>query len=170
MLNWLSMMGRLLRLLVGFLLGIVLFASFLQLLFRNLGIPLSWTEAVARLAFIWATFLIMPVITLNMKHITITFFRTLAPRPVQIGVQLAGGILVVIVFCWATIEGVGILRVSWGMIEPALHIPSAVFYLPVWIGLVGAVLGESVNVVRLIIDVKCGRAMTEPSIREGGNR
>jgi|GEM_PF-4443653 len=167
--HWLSMTGRLLRLLSGFLLGIVVLSSFLQLLFRNFGVPLAWTEAVARLAFIWATFLIMPVITINMKHITITFFRSLAPRPVQAGLQLIGGILVVIIFCWVTIEGIGILRVSWGLIESVLNIPSTVFYLPVWIGLVGAVLGEIVNVVNLIIDLKGGRSLAESVIRGGGN-
>jgi TRAP-type C4-dicarboxylate transport system permease small subunit len=131
---------------VASLFGAMTMCTVLQLLFRNMNIPLAWTEATARLTFIWATFLIIPLVTRKQRHITISFFHSKLPDLPQFFVIIISRISIIIIFALVIIQGKRLLYISMKTIDPVLHIPNFIFYLPVWLGIIGAVIAEGFNI------------------------
>lgn len=115
---------------------------------RNAGLALAGTEQLARLAFIWATFLAVITVSARDDHLAVTYFR--ARLPTRAG-ELVEGVLkiaIAIGLGWVVIWGATLLPDTWPSHNPPLGIPQTFVYLPVWLGLAGAAAFELVQGVR----------------------
>lgn len=139
---------------VASLFGAMTICTVLQLMFRNMNIPLAWTEATARLTFIWATFLIIPLVTRKQGHITISIFNSKLPDLPKCFVMITSRISIIIIFALVIIQGKRLLYISMKTIDPVLHIPHMIFYLPVWLCIIGAVIAEVFNIHEDICNYK----------------
>lgn len=128
---------------------ILLFSVFvltiLQLVFRNINIPLAWTEALARLTFVWLIFLIMPLITMKRRHIRIFFFVDFLPEKAQKLLYILTSFVIAAIFIITCLGGTQVIRIAWRMTNPALRTPEGLLYLPVWLGLMGSAIVEIFN-------------------------
>ncbi len=102
---------------------------FLQVLNRYLlNNPLSWTEEVARIVFVWITFLgAFAAVTTN-SHIRVAAFVRRFSPPTQDVLAAVTTCLMVIYLCYLCVVGMSVVRETWTTFSPALDLPFAYVY------------------------------------------
>ena len=91
-------MERLLYFLVCATFAVLIFACVLQVFTRFvLNNSLSWTEELARYAFIWSNFLGAAICTQKESHATVTAVTDLLPAKAQTVLKMAVSLIVILV-------------------------------------------------------------------------
>jgi TRAP-type C4-dicarboxylate transport system permease small subunit len=132
----------------GLLTGMIVvgFAAVIARFFLGRWVSLYWAEEVVRYAFIWAVFLISPVVIRRGAHLELDLWvQRLSPRAQRaVGLLNTGVILAFLVILIA--QGVVMVRVNLDQLSSALEIPMAWIYLAVPVGGL-LMLGEYVGTV-----------------------
>jgi len=103
-----------------------------QVVFRYvLNTPLTWTEELARILFIWACFLGAPVATRRGNHVTILFVFDRLPRGVSRVVVLGIQAVSLVFFLQLVILGAVLAVRSHSVEAITLPIPWSLIYLAV---------------------------------------
>lgn len=134
---------------IVFILSIaMLFGCVLQVFTRYiLNDSLSWTEELARYAFIAVTMVSASTCTKNNSHATITFLIDVLPKKVAAVLTFLGNFFV----CFASVViiryGVEIAMMTKGQVSTALHISKSYLYYMVVLGGVGILFQTVINML-----------------------
>ena len=119
-----------------FLLVVLVVTTSLQVFTRYvLNAPLSWTEELARILFIWITFIGAAVIAKRSGHISIDFVANLLPPGARRWVLVAAHAASVAILLLLGVKGVELLRITGISASPALGIPWAYVYAAFPVGM-----------------------------------
>ena len=118
------------------LLVVLVVTTSLQVFTRYvLNAPLSWTEELARILFIWITFIGAAVIAKRSGHISIDFVTNLLPPGARRWVLVAAHAASVAILLLLGVKGVALLRITGISASPALGIPWAHVYAAFPVGM-----------------------------------
>ena len=121
--TWL--VANLLGLLIGAIVLITLAAVWWRYVIED---PLSWTEQLSRILFVWVTFLGAAVLYREKSHITIDMFQQMMPPPLKALmvwlIELAMLLFIVVLFVYGLKLSLDTLTQTFG----ALDISPASFY------------------------------------------
>jgi TRAP-type transport system small permease protein len=121
--------GQLEEALCSLLLVVLVITTSLQVFTRYvLNAPLSWTEELARMLFIWITFLGAAVIAKRGGHVSIDFLALLLPPGARRWMQAAAHAVSLTILVTLGVKGVLLLRITGISASPALGIPWAYVY------------------------------------------
>ena len=148
------------------LLVVLVVTTSLQVFTRYvLNAPLSWTEELARILFIWITFIGAAVIAKRSGHISIDFVTNLLPSRARRWVLVAAHAVSLAILLLLGVKGVALLRITGTSASPALGIPWAYVYaaFPVGMFLMAArYAGTLVRLLRRPVETRQG---TSPAPR-----
>ena len=120
---------RLLYFLVCATFAVLIFACVLQIFTRFvLNNSLSWTEELARYAFIWSNFLGAAICTQKESHATVTAVTDLLPAKAQTVLKMAVSLIVILVagvLIWYGFKVAYAVRLQ---LSPALRVSMALIY------------------------------------------
>lgn len=119
-----------------------------------LGNPLSWSEELARYAFVWITFLGAAVAYRHGAHIVVDTVIVCLPRRVQAVLGWVVDGLIVIALLTLVVQGVGIVEVNSNVEATMLEIPMSWVYASVP---VSAALMLAYQVERTVQRIRAGR-------------
>lgn len=126
-----------LEVLVGGLLAgmiVVGFAAVIARFFLGRWVSLYWAEEVVRYAFIWAVFLISPLVIRRGAHLELDIcVQRLSPRIRRV-IELFNMAVILTFLLVLTVQGVVMVRVNVDQLSSALEIPMAWIYLAVPVG------------------------------------
>ena len=118
------------------LLVVLVVTTSLQVFTRYvLNAPLSWTEELARILFIWITFIGAAVIAKRSGHISIDFVTNLLPPGARRWVLVVANAASVAILLLLGVKGVALLRITGISASPALGIPWAYVYAAFPVGM-----------------------------------
>jgi len=140
---------------VATLTAIMVLTIMLQVFCRFvLGNPLSWSEELARYAFVWITFLGAAVAYRHGAHIVVDTVIVCLPRRVQAVLGWVVDGLIVIALLTLVVQGVGIVEVNSSVEATMLEIPMSWVYASVP---VSAALMLAYQVERTVQRIRAGR-------------
>lgn len=117
------------RAIVGFSIAAIVGITIAAVWYRyGLDSPLSWTEQVCRILFVWSVFAGAALLYRHMLHIAIDMFVTMLPPPAQQFIYWTNQILMLVTGVLMVIFG---LQISIGTLDQtfgALEISPASFY------------------------------------------
>jgi len=103
-----------------------------QVIFRYcFNNPLSWTEELARLLFVFGTFAAAVVAVRHQSHISIDVVFEKLPRSVQRALTRVNRLLVLVFMLTVAFTSLPLLKASLRTASAALRFPTALFYVPV---------------------------------------
>lgn len=119
------LVGNLLGLLIGAIVAITLIAVWWRYVVND---PISWTEQVSRILFVWVTFLGGAVLYREKSHITIDMFLEMMPQRLKAltvwFIELGMLLFIVVLFTYGLKLSLDTLSQTFG----ALDISPATFY------------------------------------------
>lgn len=131
-----KILSRILRALVIILLVIVVGTVFLQVVCRYLlQTPLTWSEELTKLTFIWMVFLATPLVTQAGVHIQVDYFVNKLPAKLKKTAIWCSGGLALLFFVTIAVIGMEFIRAQTGMRSVALNIPMIYFSWSVPVGM-----------------------------------
>ncbi len=107
-------------------------------------------EELARFSLISLVFLMLPVLTLERKHIVVDIVLLQLPPRVRRVFDIFIHVLMTAFSVFILVAISQIMRRNWNVRTPAIRMPNAVFYLPVTIG-IAATLAASIRQLAGII-------------------
>jgi TRAP-type C4-dicarboxylate transport system permease small subunit len=120
---------------VALLMGVVVGTVILQVFCRFvLGNPLSWSEELARYAFVWVTFLGAAVAYRHGAHIIVETVVVQLPRPLQVALAWLVDALMTVALLVLLVQGLGIVKTSSNVEATMLGIPMSWVYGAVPVG------------------------------------
>jgi TRAP-type C4-dicarboxylate transport system permease small subunit len=123
-----------------------LLALVLQVVSRYaLGLPLAWTEELARYCFVWAVFVGASQVMRYREHIAITLVTEMLPHRVQQVVALAMNLLMIVFLAVLVWQGWLVAAKVAPLSSIALDVSMAAVYVPL-------PLASAVMIVRLVAD------------------
>lgn len=160
-------LSRLISWVIGLLLLVQVVVIVGQVVLRNvLGIPLTWSEELARYLTIWLTFLGGAIATANDEHVVIDVIVNLLPRRLQFLVGLFANLAVAAFLILLIKLSVDMFRMPtlWFQYSPALKFPLVYLYLSLPIG---CSLMLIFLVARTILSVQSARTRPLASVPAG---
>lgn len=126
----LTVLDRLLKYLLTFLVGLLTISVFLQVLIRFVfKHPLPWTEEVSRIAFVYAIFVGAAIAVREKAHLNVDFVLVVLPPGVARVIQLVGTGLVGIFLVFMTWQGIVFVRATGVQVTPVMQVPFRYLYL-----------------------------------------
>lgn len=117
---------------VALLMAVMVGTVILQVYCRFvLGNPLSWSEELARYAFVWITFLGAAVAYRHGAHVIVETIVVLLPRRVQVALAWLVDALVVVALLVLLVQGLSIVEVNSNVEATMLEIPMSWVYASV---------------------------------------
>jgi TRAP-type C4-dicarboxylate transport system permease small subunit len=120
----------------------------IQIVCRIIGLPLSWTEEIARYSFIWLIYISCSYAIKKRAHIKLDLLTILANPPLKLALGVIANVgflaLAVVLAYWCAL-GVHRLRAVNYQVSPAAGIP-------MWIVNLALVVGFALMVFRCIED------------------
>jgi tripartite ATP-independent transporter DctM subunit len=124
-----KVLTRVLHIILAALTIVMVVVVFLQVLNRYLlNNPLSWTEEVARMLFVWITFLGAFVAVTTTSHISVATFVRRFSRPTQEVMATATTCLMIFYLYHLCAVGLAVVQETWNTFSPALNLPFAYVY------------------------------------------
>ena len=122
-------LDRLITRIVGTTLGLVVLVMLLAVWTRYvMNDPVSWTEQLSRILFVWMTFLGAAVLYRRAQHIAIDYFTTLMPDRLARILRFTNEVAMLLLFLILLVYGAGLVRSTISQTYGALDISPAVFY------------------------------------------
>jgi len=114
---------------VALLMAVMVGTVLLQVYCRFvLGNPLSWSEELARYAFVWITFLGAAVAYRHGAHIIVETIVVLLPRRAQVALAWLVDALMVVALVVLLVQGLGIVETTGNVEATMLEIPMSWVY------------------------------------------
>jgi len=121
-----SFVGMIVKGLVVISFTVLIVACVLQVFTRFvLNNALSWTEELARYAFIWANLTGAAICVQHASHATVTAITDILPRRAQVVLKLVVQVLVVAICCVLVVQGGKVTYATRFQTSPALHVNMA---------------------------------------------
>ena len=120
----------------------------IQIVCRIIGLPLSWTEEIARYSFIWLIYISCSYAIKKRAHIKLDLLTIIATPPLKFALSLianAGFLLFAVILAYWCALGVYRLKAVNYQVSPAAEIP-------MWIANMALVVGFILMVYRIIAD------------------
>jgi TRAP-type C4-dicarboxylate transport system permease small subunit len=132
------------------LVGLVITTS-LQVFTRYvINAPFTWTEELAKMLFIWITFLGSAIIAKRDAHISIDFVTRLLPAGPRRLMLIFGQTISVAVLLILGVKGVRLLQITGASESPALSVPWVYIYAAFPLGMFLMAARYAHGLVRLI--------------------
>jgi len=125
--------------------------------------PFTWTEELAKMLFIWITFLGSAIIAKRSAHISIDFVTQLLPSSPRRLVLAVGQTISVAVLLILGIKGVRLLQITGASESPALSVPWVYVYAAFPLGMFLMAARYAHGLVRLIHGTDAPPAATSAS-------
>lgn len=107
----------------------------LQVVFRTLNRPLAWSVELSQFLFVWLTFIAGYVAARRGQHIGVEFFHHRTPKPIGNFLKFISNLLPSIYFGVIFYYCVALWPKLMSQRTPVLHVPMAMVYLGMMIGL-----------------------------------
>jgi TRAP-type C4-dicarboxylate transport system permease small subunit len=115
---------------------VILLSCLLQIVSRYiLRMPLSWTEELSRVVFIWLTYWGSAVAVRENQHVSIPIFTDKMSEKTGRIVAICRTLGLVAMCALLFKAGISLLLQNRGMVTPAVRIPMVLYYFPVVAGL-----------------------------------
>ena len=137
-----------LEVLIGILLTVMIVVGLAAVIVRFLlasMLSLYWAEEVIRYAFIWAVFLVSPLVIRRGANLELDIFVQSLSAGTRRAISLVNAVLILVFLVILTVQGVVMVRVNGDQLSSALEISMAWVYLAVPVGGV-LMLGEYLQV------------------------
>lgn len=145
------------------LLGALVVTTSLQVFTRYvINAPFTWTEELAKMLFVWITFLGAAVIAKRSAHIAIDFVTRLVPPGPRRVVLIAGQAISLAVLLTLGVKGLRLLQITGASESPALNIPWVYVYAAFPLGMFLMAARYAGSLVRLV------RGTSPPPATESG--
>lgn len=132
--------------LIQALLATIVAVIFAQVVFRYvLSAPLIWSEEIARLCFVWLTFLGAAILAHRGEHIAVALFGNRVSPRYDAFREVAWAVVGLCLFIIFILEGMRMIGIVSGQIAPATGLPIATLYLA---AVVGGGFGAVLSVAR----------------------
>ncbi len=126
------------------ILNLTVAVVFLQVVARYvLKIPISWTEEVARFAFIWMVFVGIAITERQKAHFRITFLVDRVPGRLRYGLWLLGELLVFGALGWLLLESIRFVGMGARQISAAMELRLHYVYSALAVAVVLAIVNRA---------------------------
>ena len=126
---------RVLRLVVALLMATMVSVAFLQVVMRfAFNQPLTWSEEVARYAFVWVTFVAAAIGLERGIHIGVDLLIGFFPDVLRRAIELVTSVLVIVTLLVLIYFGFRQARVNMIQVSPILGLPMGVPYGAIPVG------------------------------------
>jgi TRAP-type C4-dicarboxylate transport system permease small subunit len=134
--NIIKALAQILEKMVLILIMLVVCTVFAQIVARYiLKSPLSWSEELAKLSFVWLIFLGIPLVTQSGLHIQVEYFADKLPGGLKKVNYIVMDVLALLFFVTILIFGLIFIKSQHGMRSVALNIPMSYFSCAVPVGM-----------------------------------
>lgn len=124
-----EILDRFITRLIGMTLGLIVLVMLLAVWSRYvMNDPISWTEQLSRILFVWVTFLGTAVLYRQIQHISIDYFTSLMPSRLARIIRLMNEAAMFLLFLVLLVYGARLVRSTLSQTYGALDISPAVFY------------------------------------------
>ncbi|HCM28626.1 MAG: hypothetical protein A2Z99_19335 [Treponema sp. GWB1_62_6] len=135
---------------VVFLFALILSVG-IQIVMRNVfSAGSAVIEELSRFSLIAAVFLMIPVLTIEKKQIIVDLVLTRLPASVRRVFDLAIQLISACLGLFILYAILLIMEKNWSVRTPAIRMPNALFYLPVFLGIALFVIGSADNFMRAL--------------------
>jgi TRAP-type C4-dicarboxylate transport system permease small subunit len=156
--TFLKLIDDLVKLVSDLMAGVMALAIFLQVLFRLIGQPLSWTEELSRYLMIWVAFMAASSMIRNWENVGVDFFLKKMASTVRNFITVVIKAIVLMFIGFIFYLSIRIFpTVGWYQMTPALGIRMF------WAQL-GMIVGLGLMVLQLL-----GLLLTDPLRNFGGD-
>lgn len=134
-----------------FLLAIIIL-GFLQVVFRNLGMPLAWSEEASLFCFVWFAYMGAAACTLEKKHIRVEFLLDKFPDKANLFVNLLINVLWLVICIVIGIAGFRVMMFSFTRHSLTVggKFPYWIAMLSVGAGMILMGMGVVINTVKVV--------------------
>jgi len=127
--------NRIIELICICIFSLLLISADIQVFTRYImNSSLSWTEEIARFAFIWLTMLGASIALKNQSHAVISIVLDHMPKKIRKGLNIIIDLLILFFCVIMIIQGIRMAILTKDQPSPAVHIPMAYIYISVSIG------------------------------------
>ncbi len=127
------------------LLGIMTIVIFLQIIFRVVDFPLSWTEEVGRYMFIWLIYIGAAGAVRKRKHISVDILDLVLKEKGQFILSIISNLIFLAFSVILFINSVPVVERVLTQLSPAIRMPMSIPYTSI-------LVGSALLVLRLIQD------------------
>lgn len=135
------------KVLLGLIMCLLILMGFTQVICRFvLKIPLAWAEELLTFCMVWVAYLGASAATNERKHIIVSMFVDLLPKPLRIGFTVLSQLL------WLGCAGM-MAYLGWNMTMNYLSRGAATLggKYPYWVASVAIPLGMALMVIRIVV-------------------
>ncbi len=128
---------KVLEILVGVLLAGMIIVGFAGVIARYVlanYVSLYWAEEVIRYAFIWAVFLVSPLVIRRGANLELDIFIQWLPPSARRFVVVGNAVVIIVFLAILIVQGIIMVRVNGDQLSSALEISMAWVYLAVPVG------------------------------------
>ena len=131
----------------------VLFIAFIAQIFWRyvLNRPIGWTSELISIMFVWLTLFGALYSSRTDSHIKFTMITDMLPKKVDLCFELAGNLLILVLFCLSVIPTAKFLKFMEIQKSSVMHISMTIVFGPYIIFLVGSIiytLFDAINNIR----------------------
>lgn len=121
---------------------------FLQVIFRGLGMPLVWTEEVARFLFVWIIYISASKAIWQKRHLSIDIMPLILKKRGKLILQLVSDLIGLLFFCIVFYYGMHVIQnfINKPQFSQATHTNM------IW-GYMAPYFGAAISVIRYIQDL-----------------
>ena len=146
-----GLVNRILEILGMILLAVMIVSLFIQVFTRFvLNNPASWTEAVARYAFIWVIMLGCNMCVANGSHATVSLLNYSLKGNVKKAHKVIIELFVILCACVLIRQAIALIPKTGRSIIPVLKIPMSYIYLALPVGMVGTILNSVDHILQIL--------------------
>ena len=143
-----STMDRIENFLAVVLISLMCSVTFLQVVTRQVGYPLSWTEELSRFTFIWLIYIGISMAVRQRKHLAVDIVPLLLSDTGKVVLRIIADIISLVFFAVILFYGVQVIRKL--MIQPqysqAMKLNMTYAYLAPYVG-------SAMAIIRYIFDI-----------------
>jgi TRAP-type C4-dicarboxylate transport system permease small subunit len=143
----------------------------IQIVCRIIGLPLSWTEEIARYAFIWLIYISCSYAIKNRAHIKLDLLTILANPPLKLALSMianAGFLLFAVILAYWCALGVYRLKAVNYQVSPAAGIPMWIANMALVTGFILMVYRTIADTILLIREYAANKSAASASGKTGG--
>lgn len=147
----------------GALLSVATIILTMQLILRWTGLPLDWTEEIARYCFVWLVYIACAYGVKERAHISVEITALLLKEKGRFVLKVISNVLFFIFAIVITYNGFLLLGnlADLGQVSPAVQIPMVVPYSSYVVGFLLVMLRLVQDTIKLFIEYKQGQTVKE---------
>ncbi|RGY97631.1 TRAP transporter small permease [Clostridium sp. AM58-1XD] len=132
----------------GILLLGMCFIIFLQVIFRGLGMPLVWTEEIARFFFVWIIYISTSKAIMQKRHLSIDIMPLLLKKKGNLILQLVSDLIGLLFFCIVFYYGMHVIQsfINKPQFSQATHTNMILGYMAPY-------FGAAISAIRYVQDL-----------------